>query len=106
AALYRMGVDAWRDASLLAEADYLSSSEAPQKRDEKFAALSSLPDIWPPPTCPFTGKEALAAGVAEGPAVASLIKAAEARWIAEDFPARARAMEIFADEIRRTISPK
>lgn len=106
AALYRMGVEAWRDASLLAEADYLSSSEAPQKRDEKFAALWSLPDIWTPPTCPFTGKEALAAGVAEGPAVASLIKAAEARWIAEDFPARARAMEIFADEVRRTISPK
>lgn len=104
ALLYRMGVDAWRDACHLAEARALAESSAPSARDPDFEKLLALPQRWPPPLLPFGGKEALAAGVPEGPLVARTIKAAEARWIDEDFPARDRALQIFAEEAKRAIS--
>ncbi|MCB2112647.1 MAG: CCA tRNA nucleotidyltransferase [Parvularculaceae bacterium] len=104
AALYRMGADSWRDACLVAQALYLAESEKPDTRDANFERLASLPDRWAPPACPFSGKDALAAGVAKGPSVASVIRAAEARWIAEDFPSAVRAGEIFAEEAARVIS--
>lgn len=104
ALLYRLGADRWRDACLLAEAQFLGESETPAARDAFLQSLAGLPDRWPPPRLPFGGKDALNAGVREGPAVAALIKAAEARWIAEDFPPTARAMRIFDEEAARFIS--
>jgi poly(A) polymerase len=104
ALLYRLGSDAWRDACLLAEADDQSASETPGARDAKFAELALLPDRQPPPKLPFSGADALRAGVAEGPGVAAVLKAAEARWIDEDFPLPRRAMEIFGEEVRRLIA--
>lgn len=105
ALLYRMGVDGWRDACLLAEARFLAASEKPAGRDLAFQRLAGLPDRWTAPALPFGGKDALASGVPEGPAVAKVIKAAEARWIAEDFPARERALIIFAEEAARAAPP-
>lgn len=102
--LYRLGADRWRDACLLAEAQRLALSKAPESRDPAFQALAALPDRSPPPALPFGGKDALAAGVPEGPTVAAVIKAAEKRWIDEDFPSKARALEIFAEEAVRAIS--
>lgn len=104
ALLYRMGVDAWRDACLLAEARNLATSETPLLRSDDYRMLEALPDRWSPPALPFGGKQALAAGVSEGPDVARAIAAAEERWIAEDFPTRERALEIFAEEAERVIS--
>lgn len=103
ALLYEMGADVWRDAALIAEATFLAASETPAVRDEAFAALRSLPARWPPPVCPFNGKTALVLGVPEGPMVAAAIKAAEARWIAEDFPPYARAKVIFEEEAARVM---
>lgn len=99
ALLYQMGSAAWNDACLLAEAAFLAAAETPQDRDGVFERLRSLPQRWAPPRRPFSGKDALAAGVLEGPSVAAVIEAAEARWIGEDFPPRARAMAIFAEEV-------
>lgn len=104
ALLYRMGADRWRDGSLLAEAQHLAESKTPAARDAALQQLAGLPDRWPPPILPFSGKDALKAGVAQGPAVAALVKAAEARWIDEDFPSRERAMKIFEEEAARAIS--
>lgn len=104
ALLYRMGADRWRDACLLAEAARLAESEAPAARDAALQDLAGLPDRWPPPRLPFGGRDALNAGVKEGPAVAAVIMAAEARWIGEDFPSRDRALEIFSEEAARAIS--
>ncbi|MGD9799012.1 MAG: CCA tRNA nucleotidyltransferase [Parvularculaceae bacterium] len=104
ALLYRVGADGWRDACLLAEAQYLAASAAPHGRDPKLEKLLALPDVWTPPRLPFAGKDALAAGVPEGPAIAAILKVAEARWIAEDFPARDRALAIFQEEVQRVIS--
>jgi poly(A) polymerase len=98
ALLYRMGAAAWDDACILAEAKFLAGSETPPPRHAAFERLRALPQRWTPPRLPFSGKDALAAGISEGPAVAAVIKAAEARWIGEDFPSRARAMAIFAEE--------
>lgn len=102
AALYRMGVAAWRDAVLLAEA--LKDSAGGDVQDNDLQRLASLPDRWPPPAFPLSGKDVLAAGVEAGPAVAAIIRAAEARWIAEDFPKEARAREIFNEEISKFTS--
>lgn len=104
AALYHMGADAWRDACLLAEATYLARAKLKAARDDALEQLAGLPDRWPPPRLPLTGKDALAAGLTEGPDVAAAIKAAEKRWVDEDFPPRVRAFEIFAEEVRRLIS--
>ncbi len=96
--LYRMGAAAWNDACLLAEAIFLADTDTPQMRAGEFERVRSLPLRWPPPRLPFAGKDALAAGVPEGPRISAVIKAAEARWIGEDFPPRARALAIFAEE--------
>ena len=104
ALLYDMGAASWRDACLLAEARALAVDETPGVRDRRIQSLSTLPERWPPPTLPFAGKDALAAGVPQGPLVAAVIKAAERRWIAEDFPARERAMAIFQEEAARVTS--
>jgi poly(A) polymerase len=104
ALLYRMGADGWRDACLLAEARALAASEAPDRRNGAIAGLGAVADRWTAPTNPFTGKAALALGVPAGPRVAALIKAAEARWIDEDFPGEDRARAIFAEEAARITS--
>ncbi|MFZ5615808.1 MAG: CCA tRNA nucleotidyltransferase [Pseudomonadota bacterium] len=104
ALLYRLGAGAWRDACLVAEADFLARTNAPSGRDPAFQSLRALPERWTPPRLPFSGKDALRLGVPEGPPVASVIKAAEARWIDEDFPPRERAIEIFEEEAARAIS--
>ncbi len=104
ALLYRLGADAWRDACLLAEAVAMAQSDAPGARQAVFTRLQTLPDRWPPPALPFSGKDALALGAPEGPGVAGIIRAAEARWIAEDFPPAPRAGAIFAEEAARAIS--
>jgi len=104
ALLYRMGPASWRDACHLSEAQRLADSETPTARDPVLKNLASLPDRWPPPSPPFSGKDALAAGVAEGPTVAAVIKAAEQQWIDEDFPSRDRALEIFREEAARLTS--
>ncbi len=104
ALLYRMGAENWRDACLLAEAIETSASETPQARDPLFENLGQLADRWTPPRFPCSGKDALALGVPEGPLVAQTIRAAESRWIAEDFPPPARARAIFEEEAFRAIS--
>lgn len=104
AALYFMGVDAWRDACLIAEAAFLAGDGDPAARDAAFEALAALPDRWPPPERPFSGKDALALGLKQGPPVATAIKAAEKRWVEEGFPPQPRAMEILAEEASRLIS--
>ncbi len=42
---------------------------------------------WPIPTPPFRGRDLVSAGIGAGPAVAHLLSAAEADWIAAGFPA-------------------
>ncbi len=96
ALIYRFGTNGFKDALLLARA---RSSTA-----DDFSRHAALAENFVPPSPPFSGHDALAAGVAEGPKVAAVLAAAEARWIGEDFPPTERAKQLFAEEIARLIS--
>ncbi len=54
---------------------------------------------WPIPELPLKGGEIVARGVAAGPEVARILRAVEARWIAEGFPARARVETLLEEEL-------
>lgn len=53
---------------------------------------------WTIPELPLKGGEIVRQGLAKGPAVAELLKAVEAQWMAEDFPDTARVREILAEK--------
>ncbi len=91
ALVYRYGAAGFGDAMLLAQAG----------AGEDLSRVRTIAAAFTPPAPPFSGRDALAAGVPEGPKVAAVLAAAEARWIAEDFPAPARGKAILAEEIAR-----
>ncbi|MET0180994.1 MAG: CCA tRNA nucleotidyltransferase [Novosphingobium sp.] len=55
---------------------------------------------WDAPALPLKGGAIVARGVAAGPAVARILKAVEARWIAEGFPGEARVAELLDAELK------
>ncbi|HET6538450.1 MAG TPA: CCA tRNA nucleotidyltransferase [Sphingopyxis sp.] len=81
---YHMGMAAARDTLLF--------------RPGGADALLSLVD-WTVPELPLKGGDIVARGLARGPAVAQLLKAVEADWLAEDFPGAERVQEILAQKI-------
>lgn len=92
--VYRLGKDGVTDAAATAAAfGRIDGAE--------LARLMGLVEGWTPPSFPLSGKHVVEAGVAPGPAVATILAAAERRWIEEDFPPPARARRILADEIAR-----
>jgi poly(A) polymerase len=82
ALLYRMGADAVRDHVLLAWAGAPRTAGAIGWR-----MLLSVAANWQRPRFPLTGRDVMAAGVAEGPAVGKALAAVEDWWIAGDFTA-------------------
>jgi poly(A) polymerase len=96
ALIYRFGAAGFQDALLVARAR-LSDLDA-------LARHAQLADAFAPTASPFSGHDVLAKGVPEGPKVAAVIAAAEARWIGEDFPPPPRARQILAEEIASVIS--
>lgn len=91
ARLYRLGAEGWRDGVLVAR--------AAGGDDARWARLADLPDRWPPPVFPVSGKDVVAAGVPKGPDISAILKAAEEAWIAEDFPPPARARALLEAQI-------
>jgi poly(A) polymerase len=78
---YREGIAAARDLLLLAG-----------------RPITPLTD-WTVPTFPLKGGEIVARGVGAGPEVARILKAVEARWLAEGFPDAARVGELLGEEL-------
>ncbi len=78
--LYRIGVARFRDRVLLSWAASPRGAAAIQWR-----MLLSIADGWERPRFALTGREAMAAGVAEGPEVGRVLAAVEAWWMEEDF---------------------
>jgi tRNA nucleotidyltransferase/poly(A) polymerase len=78
--LYDAGEDTYRGAVALAFA--WSAGDADR---DALIHLYRLPERWPRPSFPLTGRDALGAGASHGPAVGTLLKHLEAWWIAEDF---------------------
>lgn len=85
--LYADGAATFRDRV------FLRWAEAPEA-GAGAQALLGLAGGWAKPQFPLGGGDAKALGVAPGPVMGRLLKAAEAWWIAEDFrPGRAEALE-------------
>ena len=79
--LYRHGVDAFVDGSLMA---WARSSDPPN--DKMRTRHIGLPERWKAPELPVRGSDLLELGVPAGPQVGRLIAAFEDWWIAQDFP--------------------
>jgi poly(A) polymerase len=78
---YQHGLDAARDLALLAGADPRSL------------------DSWTVPQLPLKGGEIVQRGVGAGPEVARILRAVEARWVAEGFPDRTRVEALLVEEL-------
>ena len=88
-----------------------SDSEAPRAlayaegiecaRDRLLIAGAAIRDLedWTVPELPLKGGEIVQRGVGAGPEVARVLRAVEARWIAEQFPARDRVLELLDEEL-------
>lgn len=84
---YRLGRDVFVDACALAMATGRIDLE-------EYHRIISVFEAWRTPPAPFSGQDVLERGVEAGPAVAKVLKAAEDRWIEEDFPSPDRAQAI------------
>jgi poly(A) polymerase len=78
--LYRLGAQRFRDRVLLGWASDPKPSNAVQWR-----ALLAVGDSWTRPPFPLTGRDVMAAGVAEGPLVGRVLSEVENWWIDSDF---------------------
>jgi poly(A) polymerase len=84
-ALYRLGAAAFRDRVLKRWAEQ-PGAEAEARR------LLALASGWTRPRFPLVGGDALALGIATGPAVGRLLGAVEAEWIEHGFVADREAL--------------
>ncbi len=78
--LYDMGAHVWTDAVYLNRA----KSRSPLN-DKTWARLLSLPDRWPIPTFPVSGRDLQDKGFVSGPDLGLELKRLEERWVASDF---------------------
>lgn len=78
--LYRLGKERFRDRVLLRWVEDPKESNAIQWR-----ALLAMADSWQRPVFPLTGREAMAAGVPEGPLVGRVLADVEEWWVESDF---------------------
>jgi poly(A) polymerase len=82
ALVYRLGPDRYRDRVLLAW------SRSPEGvADARWRALATLPQRWTAPVFPLKAADFMARDIAKGPALGAALRAAEAAWVAADFPA-------------------
>jgi len=94
ALLYRLGPQSFADRVFVAWA----RSEA-GAADRAWHELASLPQRWTAPAFPLRAADFVRRGVAEGPPLGVALRAAEAAWIAADFPSDRAALEAIADQI-------
>jgi len=101
ALLYRLGPQSFIDQVLIAWSR--ASSDA---ADADWRALATLPQRWTTPTFPLKSADFIRRGVPKGPALGAALRAAEAAWIAADFPMEREALEAIAREtVRGNLKP-
>jgi len=93
ALLYALGPQSFTDRVLLAWA-----RSAAGANDRAWHALAAMPQAWPVPEFPLKAADFIGRGVAPGPALGAALRAAEAAWIAADFPRDRAAIEAIAEE--------
>ena len=94
ALLYDLGPQSFADRVLVA----WSRSEA-GAADGAWRELASLPQRWTAPVFPLKAADFTRRGVPAGPPLGVALRAAEAAWIAADFPADRAALEAIADKV-------
>jgi poly(A) polymerase len=99
ALLYRLKPLAFSDSALLAWARSDATAD-----DANWRALATLPQRWSAPVFPLKAADFIARGVAPGPALGAVLRAAEAAWIAADFPDDAAAIEALATRAASALS--
>ena len=86
---YRQGRERFMAILFLNWAEHVRSSE-----QNVWDALVNLAEYWQPPKFPLDGRDAMAAGVKEGPAVGKILGELERWWIENDFkPDRAALLQ-------------
>jgi poly(A) polymerase len=99
AALYRQGREQFTDRVLLAW------SRSPAGiADTTWHDLARLPERWTAPDFPLKAADFLERGVAKGPALGSVLRAAEEVWIAADFPTDSADVAAIADAAARRVT--
>jgi poly(A) polymerase len=92
ALLYRIGPQGFTDRVLVAWARSPAGVA-----DPAWHELASLRQRWTVPVFPLKAADFIRRGVAQGPALGAAMRAAEAAWIAADFPAERAALEAIAE---------
>lgn len=96
--LYRLGPQRYLDRVLLAWSRAFNESVA----DERWRSLAVLPQRWTAPAFPLKAADFLARGVERGPALGAAMRAAEAAWVAADFPMDAAILKAIGDRAIRS----
>lgn len=93
--LYRIGKERFADLAFLEWADAADESL------ERWTELFQEAEAWRRPRLPVRGRDAIAAGAAEGQEVGRLLKRLEGRWIESDFKA---SRDDLLEEMRRAVA--
>jgi len=94
--LYRLKPQSFVDRVLVAW-----TRSADGAADAAWRTLATLPQRWTPPSFPLKAADFSRRGVEPGPALGVAMRAAEALWIAADFPEERAALEAIADDVVR-----
>ncbi len=98
-ALYRLGVDNYRDRLLMA-----CAHADPNYQPGRWIWLYELPDRWPIPQFPLKGSDIMALGVPEGPQISFWLKKIETYWIKRNFEPSPRHLRRAAKQLIRAAS--
>ncbi len=93
ALIYRLKPERFTDRVLLAWTRSPASAADPAWR-----ALATLPQRWRAPVFPLRAADFVKRGVGKGPPLGAALRAAEAAWIAADFPIDMGRLAAIADE--------
>lgn len=96
ALLYELRPERFTDRVLLAW------SHSPEgAADARWRTLATLTERWMAPVFPLKAADFITRGVAKGPRLGEVMRAAEAAWIAADFPRDTAAVAAIADAAAR-----
>jgi poly(A) polymerase len=94
--LYRIGPQRYVDRVLLAW-----SRASVSRADPRWRTFVSLPDRWKAPKFPIKAADLVGRGVPKGPRLGAALRAAEAAWIAADYPSSAAELRRLSDAAAR-----
>ena len=92
--LYRLGAESFIDRVMLAWARAGKSAD-----DASWREMVLLPQRWPVPAFPLRAADFISRGVEKGPPLGAAMRAAEAAWVAEGFPAPGPRLDAIAETI-------